>query len=49
MTTRTLAPVLPVEVRRRLWAQLWEKHLLRPRPLPPPPPRDDEDQPDEAA
>ena len=30
MTTRTLAPVLPIEVRRQLWARLWRDCLLRP-------------------
>lgn len=50
MTTRTLAPVLPIEVRRQLWARLWQDVLLKPRPLPEPPvpPQDDDDQPDEA-
>ncbi len=51
MTTRTLAPVLPIEVRRQLWDRLWRDVLLRPRPRPQPPAslRDDDDQPDEVA
>ncbi len=51
MTTRTLAPVLPIEVRRQLWARLWQDVLLRPLPFPQPPkpPQDDDDQQDEAA
>lgn len=31
MTTRTIAPVLPTEVRRALWDRLWREVLLRPR------------------
>ena len=38
MTTRTIAPVLPLEARRVIWDRLWRDVLLRPRPLPPPPP-----------
>lgn len=51
MTTRSLAPVLPIEVRRQLWDRLWRDVLLRPRPspLPPPPPQDDDEELDEAA
>lgn len=51
MATRVRVAILPVDVRRQLWAQLWRDVLLKPRPLPPPPtpPQDDDDRSDEAA
>ena len=52
MTTRTIAPVLPLETRRAAWDALW-RILLRPLPPPPPPPppapEDDEGEPRDAA
>lgn len=51
MTTRTFAPILPIEVRRQLWLRLWQEIILRPLPfpLPPKPPQDDDEELDEAA
>ena len=51
MTTSTVAPVLPLEVRRQLWNRLWRELLLRSRPRPQPSPlqQDDEGDTPEAA
>jgi len=51
MTTRSIAPVLPIEVRRQLRDRLWRDVLLRPRPIPGPstPLQDNESDATEAA
>lgn len=30
MTTRRIAPILPIEIRKQLWDRLWREVLFRP-------------------